>query len=172
MAGGGVVLDVCQGMGRECIALDVSPARADIRQWDIEKGYPDEAKSAALVFCGPPYFNELKSAYGSASISALPRTDYLAFFDRFAQATASVLTPGGYLAFLMSDFVEIGDGTCDEPIFTWDYATRFEAAGLAVIRRIYCPLSTQQIGGDTMNKLREAGRMSKLVRELLICRKV
>ncbi len=40
MAGGGTTLDVCESMGRRCLAYDLTPRRADIRAHDIRDGFP------------------------------------------------------------------------------------------------------------------------------------
>ena len=53
-SGGGVTLDVCKAMDRECIAMDLAPIREDIQEWDISKGYPEECQDANLIFCFKP----------------------------------------------------------------------------------------------------------------------
>jgi hypothetical protein len=51
MAGGGVVGDVCNIMGRKYSMDDINPVRKDIKKHDIVKqGLPNEACDADLVF--------------------------------------------------------------------------------------------------------------------------
>ena len=43
MAGGGTTLDVCESMGRRCLAYDLHPVRPEIHPHDIRRGLPPEA---------------------------------------------------------------------------------------------------------------------------------
>ena len=59
MAGGGTTLDVCQSMGRRCLAYDLEPSRPDIHHHDIRAGFPAAAVGCDLIFCDPPYHTML-----------------------------------------------------------------------------------------------------------------
>ena len=103
MAGGGTTLDVCQSMGRRCLAYDLHPARPEIRPHDIRHGFPAEAAGCDLIFCDPPYHTMLARQYsprryrrrsllrtGSPSSTTSPATPSRPF------------GPGGYLALLLA----------------------------------------------------------------------
>ena len=70
MAGGGTTLDVCQSMGRRCLAYDLHPARPEIRLHDIRHGFPAEAAGCDLIFCDPPYHTMLGG--NTAAIASPP----------------------------------------------------------------------------------------------------
>lgn len=53
MAGGGSTIDACLVMNRKCRAYDINPVRKDILKCDIQKGFPEEAKNAELIFLDP-----------------------------------------------------------------------------------------------------------------------
>ena len=53
MAGGGTTLDVCQSMGRRCLAYDLHPARPEIRPHDVRHGLPPEAADCDLDLLRP-----------------------------------------------------------------------------------------------------------------------
>jgi len=54
MAGSGTTLDVCREEGRECIAYDILPVRADITQNDARK-IPLAESSVDMIFVDSPY---------------------------------------------------------------------------------------------------------------------
>ena len=86
MAGGGTTLDVCQSMGRRCLAYDLHPVRPEIRTHDIRTGFPPEASGCDLIFCDPPYHTMLARQYACDSIATAPLTDWIAFLNDLARA--------------------------------------------------------------------------------------
>jgi len=52
-AGGGIVLDVCKVMKRECYSTDIQPTRKEIIKMDITKQLPDI--NPKLIYIDPPY---------------------------------------------------------------------------------------------------------------------
>ena len=62
MAGGGTTLDVCEAMGRRCLAYDLHPVRPEIRRHDVRHGFPPDSRECDLVFCDPPYHTMLADA--------------------------------------------------------------------------------------------------------------
>ena len=100
MAGGGTTLDVCESMGRRCLAYDLSPRRADIRVHDIRTGFPVECAGADLIFCDPPYHTMLAQHYVAESIATAPLSEWVAFLHQLARDAFEALRPGGYFALL------------------------------------------------------------------------
>ena len=63
MAGGGTTLDVCESMGRRCLAYDIQPKRPEVHAHDIRNGFPAAAAGCDLIFCDPPYHTMLAREY-------------------------------------------------------------------------------------------------------------
>lgn len=180
MAGSGTTLDACLLMGRKARGYDIDARhkRIDVEHHDLSEGWPETIGKAALIFWDPPYFDKMDSStigidgYIDGSVSKLEPAAYLGFFaDRFADLHRAV-RPGTTLAFLMSDWDsenakrhEASDG-----IFLWDYADALRGAGWSLVRQIQVPLPTQQVHPDIVNKFREARRLARLERYLLIAR--
>jgi len=55
-----------------------------------------------------------------------------------------------------------------EGIFIWNYADLLRNAGWNLIRHIQVPLSTQQVHPDIVNKFRQAHRLARLERYLIM----
>ena len=102
MAGGGTTLDVCQSMGRRCLAYDLHPTRPEIQPHDIRLGFPPVAIGCDLIFCDPPYHTMLARHYACDSIAVAPLTGWIAFLHELARHAFATLRPGGYLALLLA----------------------------------------------------------------------
>ena len=85
MAGGGTIVDVCQSMGRRCLAYDLHPARPDIQRHDIRDGFPTAARGCDLIFCDPPYHTMLAKQYERDGIASTPLSKWLLFLQQFAR---------------------------------------------------------------------------------------
>jgi len=170
MAGSGTVLDVCLAMGRKCYAYDIESDRPDIIEHNLARDtWPDRIKKANLIFWDPPYFDKMDDNYPEESISALPRDEYIQFFETRLREAYELAKRGTQLAFLMSDW---DDDTGErEGIFIWDYANIIKTAGWKLIRHIQVPLPTQLLHGDIVVKFRKSRRLARLERYLLIAEK-
>ena len=91
MAGGGTTLDVCQSMGRRCLAYDLQPTRPDIRLHDIRHGFPAEAAGCDLIFCDPPYHTMLARQYAGDGIANAPLSEWVAFLHDLARHAFATL---------------------------------------------------------------------------------
>ncbi len=63
--GGGTVIDVCESMGRRCLAYDIHSIRPDVQIRDVNSGFPPETSGCDLVFCDPPYHYDAARRYGA-----------------------------------------------------------------------------------------------------------
>ena len=171
MAGGGTVLDVCEAMGRRCIAYDLTPVRPDIRCHDIRHGFPEEASNCDLVFCDPPYYTMLASSYTAESISSKSLQDWLGFLREFARNALQALQPGGILALLLAPQTEKdlppGYGYLDHTFLGYLAATD---AGFIPLRRISCPMNGSYLP-QQVRQARVENRLLGQVRDLLVLRK-
>jgi ParB-like chromosome segregation protein Spo0J len=171
MAGGGVVLDVCQAMGRRCLAYDIAPARVDIARNDVGEGLPDAANDCDLIFADPPYHSMLVSSYVSESVSNSSSADWRRFLGRLAEVSYAKLRPGGYVALLLANQTEKdlppGFGYIDHAFLGYEALV---AAGFLPQRRISCPMDGAYLP-QHVRTARLDGRLLGQVRDLLVMRK-
>jgi hypothetical protein len=167
MGGSGTTIDACLLMGRKCRAFDSKPEqkRVDIITKDAIAGLSEMKQKVDLIFIDPPYFKKVDAGYSDASISRFDKFEYMKFFETFAVVAKKSLKKGGKLAFLMSDFTEDNP---ENSIFLHNYIDIFTAAGFVVERVIQCPLSTQQVHPDIINKFRSSKKLARLSRNLVI----
>jgi ParB family transcriptional regulator, chromosome partitioning protein len=170
-AGGGTTLDVCQSMGRRCLAYDIEPVRPEITAHDIRHGFPAEAAGCELIFCDPPYHTMLAHRYPAGGIAAVPLSEWMEFLDQLARAAFGTLAPGGHFALLLGAQTEkdlpAGCGYLDHAFLGYSAAVR---AGFQPERRISCPMA----GAYTPQQVRQArrdGRLLGQVRDLIVARK-
>lgn len=168
MAGGGVTGDVCNVMNRKCIMYDINPTSEEIIKHNIDKGLPEQAKDAELVFWDPPYYKKMAEDYDSpGSIAALSKKEYLKIFSKAAQDFHKKGIKK--VALLMSDYDDEYNNNSKDNIFLWDYINEFCNNGMwRVHRRIQCPLSTEQIRPSTIENYRKNKKLARLGRDLII----
>ncbi len=171
MAGGGSTLDVCQSMGRRCLAYDLEPSRPDIRYHDIRTGFPVEAVGCQLIFCDPPYHTMLARRYGEDSIASASWQDWIDFLHCLTRHAFNTLQPGGYLALLLAPQTEkdlpAGYGYLDHSFFGYTAAVQ---AGFLPERRISCPMDAGYLP-QHVRQARIEGRMLGQVRDLVVVRR-
>jgi hypothetical protein len=173
MAGGGTTLDVCEAMGRRCLAFDNEPARPEIQRHDVTKPLPATAHGCDLVFCDPPYHTMLARRWQGerAGVENKALYGWLAFLERFACHALAVLRPGGYLALLLANQTEKdlppGHGYLDHAFFGYQALV---TAGFLPERRISCPMSGAFLPQQVI-RARSEGRLLGQVRDLLVMRK-
>jgi ParB family chromosome partitioning protein len=171
MAGGGTTLDVCESMGRRCLAYDLHPARPEIRLHDIRHGYPAEASGCDLIFCDPPYHTMLARHFGLGGSAALSLTDWVAFLNDLSKHSFTTLRAGGYLALLLAAQTEkdlpAGFGYLDHAFFGYAAAI---SAGFLPVRRISCPMDGAYLP-QHVRRARTEGRLLGQVRDLLVMQK-
>ncbi|MGC8640176.1 MAG: DNA methyltransferase [Isosphaeraceae bacterium] len=171
MAGGGTVIDVCEAMGRRCLAYDLDPTRPDVRYHDASQRFPDETSNCDLIFCDPPYHTMLAAAYAPQSISSTSLSHWISFLGQLVQNALVALRPGGTLALLLAPQTEkdipVGYGYLDHTFFGYLAAVQ---AGFIPVRRISCPMSGGYLP-QQVQRARVENRLLGQVRDLLILRK-
>lgn len=171
MAGGGTTSDVCQSMGRRCLAYDLHPVRSDIQRHDIRSGFPLEASNCDLIFCDPPYHTMLAHKYANDSVANVPLTEWIKFLYQLTSHAFETLKPGGYLALLLAAQTEkdlpVGFGYLDHAFYGYVAALR---AGFLPERRISCPMDGAYLP-QQVRQARRDGRLLGQVRDLIMMRK-
>ncbi len=165
MAGGGTTNDACLLMGRKCYSYDINPPenRKDIIQHDYLNGPPDGVKKAGLIFLDPPYYKKKEAEYGSESISALNREDYLKAMDKLAE-----VCEGHRVALVMGKYYDYENPR--DGIFLAEYVNIFEKHDFRQIDRISInqPPPEGGQGRRAVNSAKEEHRMEILARDLII----
>ncbi|SIO56620.1 ParB/RepB/Spo0J family partition protein [Singulisphaera sp. GP187] len=171
MAGGGTVIDVCESMGRRCLAYDIHSVRPDVQERDVKNGFPPETSGCDLIFCDPPYHTMQARQYGAEGIATAPFAAWVDFLNQLARHAFATIRPGGYLALLVANQTEkdlpAGHGYLDHAFY--GYAA-LVAAGFLPERRISCPMDGAYLP-QHVRRARTEGRMLGQVRDLLIARK-
>jgi ParB family chromosome partitioning protein len=171
MAGGGTTLDVCEAMGRRCLAYDLDPPRPEIRYNDINDGFPPEALGCDLIFCDPPYHTMLARRYPSPGAADTPLSAWLDFLARLARSAFATLRPGGHIALLLANQTEkdlpAGHGYLDHVFYGYQ---ALHAAGFWPERRIQCPMAGAYLP-QHVRRARQEGRLLGQVRDLVVMRK-
>ncbi len=171
MAGGGTTLDVCQSMGRECLAYDLEPVRREIRHHDARNPFPPEASGCDLVFCDPPYHTMLSRRYAENSVGDTPLTSWISFLDALATNSFAALRQGGRIALLLANQTEkdlpAGHGYLDHAFLGYGALMK---AGFLPERRISCPMDGSYLP-QHVRRARLEGRMLGQVRDLVVARK-
>lgn len=138
-SGGGVTLDVCEAMDRNCLAYDLAPIREDIKDWDISRGFPEEAQGANLIFLDPPYSNMLDKEYLALhkdSAAGLSIDGFKDFIAKLCVDSFQTLEPGGHLALIIMR--QRSKLPKEVPFMDWPYFCQFYMtyAGFEIIEHI------------------------------------
>ena len=171
MAGGGTTLDVCESMGRRCLAYDLHPVRPEIEKHDVRDGFPQEASECDLIFCDPPYHTMRARRYGDGGVDSVPLGSWISFLEQLARAAFATLRPGGFVALLLANQTEkdlpAGWGYIDHAYLGYHALL---SAGFVPERRVSCPMDGAYLP-QQIQRARAEGRMLGQVRDLIIMRK-
>jgi ParB/RepB/Spo0J family partition protein len=109
-AGSGTTIDVCHAMGREVLAGDLRPTRADILEREASEFIRD-CPTPRLVFLDPPYWRQKAGEYtgDDRDMSGIEAADT---FDSQLTGLVAVarraVGPGGYVALIVGPTVSDG----------------------------------------------------------------
>jgi hypothetical protein len=186
MAGGGVVPDVCLAFERKCRAFDLAPSEGrpeiECHHWHPQNRTWPLDKKPDLIFFDPPYYTkkakeyEQKAGKATPSISSLSKKEYEAFFKDFFTLAHENTNAGACLAFLNADWYDFESTPAarEDPgrsITLFDYHRLLTQTGWKVIRRIECPLSTERLTGNQVQKMQDKRILGTIGRTLLIARR-
>jgi len=185
MAGGGVVPDTCLLFERKCQAFDLAcqdkRPEIEFHHWGPEKETWPVTKKPDLIFFDPPYYTKKKKEYEQKankdipSISSYTKKDYIKFFKDFFTLAHKNTKPTTTLAFLNADWRDFestpaAEEKPDKAITIFDYHKLLSETGWKTTFRIECPLSSERLTGNQVQKMQDKRILGTIGRTLLIAK--
>ena len=186
MAGGGVVSDVCLVFERGCQSFDHATRdnRPEIQyhHWDSRNWTWPVTKKPDLIFFDPPYYSKKEKAYKektnaeTPSISSYTKEEYETFLEGFFLISHQNSKPTTRIAFLNADWRDFESTPAlmentDSSITIFDYHKLLSEAGWKVTHRIECPLSSERLSGNQVQKMQDKRILGTVGRTLLIAKR-
>jgi len=186
MAGGGVVSDVCLVFERKCQSFDLATRdnRPEIQyhHWDLQDVHWPTTKKPDLIFFDPPYYTKKEKAYKekanekTPSISSYSKGEYEKFLERFFLLAHQNVKETTRMAFLNADWRDFQSTPAlkenpDNSITIFDYHRLLSETGWKVTHRIECPLSSERMSGDQVQKMQEKRILGTVGRSLIMARR-
>jgi DNA-binding XRE family transcriptional regulator len=186
MAGGCVVSDVCLVFERRCQSFDLAARdnRPEIRYyyWDSQDGHWPITKKPDLIFLDPPYYTKKEKEYKekvnekTPSISSYSKREYEKFFKSFFHLAHQNTKETTRIAFLNADWRDFQSTPAlkelpDNSITIFDYHRILSNTGWKVTHRIECPLSSERMSGNEVQKMQEKRILGTVGRSLLIAKR-
>jgi len=183
MAGGGVVSDVCLLFERRCQSFDIATRdnRPEIQyhHWDYRDGGWPKIRKPDLIFFDPPYYIKKEKAYRekanekTPSISSYSKERYEEFLEGFFLLAHQNTKQTTRMAFLNADWRDFESTSAlkekpDKSITIFDYHKLLSKTGWKVTHRIECPLSSERLSGNQVQKMQDKRILGTVGRTLLI----
>jgi len=167
MAGGGVTIDICKLMKRNCLAFDINPIRDDIESHDILRKFSLK-QQMDFVFLDPPYFN---------LIEEYPLNNFTKDYNAFKQAMKisllriqAILKSTGKVAILLKPMNrKMLNG--DWLDLTIDVVCIARKLKYKLVKRICAPLSTEQFKKFNVSQAKKQKVMLNILRDIIILEK-
>ncbi len=186
MAGGGVVSDVCMLFERKCQSFDIATRdnRPEIQyhHWDSRDGGWPIAKKPDLIFFDPPYYIKKEKEYekkaneNTPSISSYTKEEYERFLEVFFLLAHKKSKETTRMAFLNADWRDFESTPAskekpDKSITIFDYHRLLSKRGWKVTHRIECPLSSERLSGNQVQRMQDKRILGTVGRTLLIAKR-
>ncbi len=186
MAGGGVVSDVCLVFERKCQSFDIATRdnRADIHyhHWDPQNWKWPITKKPDLIFFDPPYYSKKEKEYekkaneNTPSISSYTKEEYENFLKGFFLLAHQKANRTTRMAFLNADWRDFESTPAlkekpDKSITIFDYHRILSKTGWKVTHRIECPLSSERLSGNQVQRMQDKRILGTVGRTLLIAKR-
>jgi len=186
MAGGGVVPDVCLLFGRKCQSFDIATRdnRPEIQyhHWDSRDGVWPIIRKPDLIFFDPPYYIKKEKAYrektneNTPSISSYTKEEYERFLEGFFLLAHRKSKEMTRMAFLNADWRDFESTPAlkekpDKSITIFDYHRLLSKTGWKVTYRIECPLSSERLSGNQVQRMQDKRILGTVGRTLLIAKR-
>jgi len=186
MAGGGVVSDVCLLFERKCQSFDLATRdnRPEIQyhHWDQQSNDWPVTKKPDLIFFDPPYYKKKEKAYREKttekvpSISSYSKERYGEFIEGFFILACKNTKQTTRMAFLNADWRDFestpaSKENSDNSITIFDYHKFLSKTGWKPTHRIECPLSSERMSGNQVQKMQDKRILGTVGRTLLIAKR-
>ena len=187
MAGGCVVSDVCLVFERRCQSFDLvtREKRPEIKyhHWDPTQWRWPLTRKPDLIFFDPPYYIKKEKEYRGVtsektpSISSYPKDKYEEFLKGFFLLAHQNAKETTRMAFLNADWRDFQSTPAlqENPlnsITICDYHRMLSQTGWEATHRIECPLSSERMTGNQVQKMQERRILGTVGRSLIIARRV
>ena len=107
MAGGGTTLDVCESMGRRCLAYDIAPGSPGSRPARRKKRVSARSQRVRPGLLRPSLsYHAGSAATRKTGVADAPLTAWIAFLDALARDAFATFRPGGRIALLLANQTE------------------------------------------------------------------
>jgi len=141
-----------------------------------------QARRPDLIFFDPPYFTKKEREYrekagaGTPPLSSYAREDYMGFLEGFFILAREHAKEGTKMAFLNADWRDFQSTPAaqedpDKSITIFDYHRLLSQTGWQTTHRIECPLSTERLTGNEVQKMQEKRILGTVGRTLLIAQR-
>ena len=186
MAGGGVVSDVSLVFERRCESFDLATRdnRLEIKYhyWNLKDQDWPTTKKPDLIFFDPPYYSKKEKEYKekacekTPSISSYSKEEYEEFFKEFFLLAHKNVKETTRIAFLNADWRDFQSTPAlkesqNNSITIFDYHRILSETGWKVTHRIECPLSSERMTGNEVQKMQDKRILGTVGRSLLIARR-
>ncbi|MBW2647961.1 MAG: MerR family transcriptional regulator [Deltaproteobacteria bacterium] len=186
MAGGGVVSDVCLLFERKCqsfdLALKDNRPEIEYHHWDPQKWTWPITKKPDLIFFDPPYYTKKDKEYAkkanenTPSISSYTKEEYEKFLEVFFLLAHKKSKETTCMAFLNADWRDFESTPAskekpDKSITIFDYHRFLSKTGWKVTHRIECPLSSERLSGNQVQRMQDKRILGTVGRTLLIAKR-
>lgn len=168
-AGGGTTIDVAKAMGRRVWSSDRKPSTPTlpIHEWDITRGWPDDAPSKVdFTLLDPPYWKQAAGRYSQDGddMGNMTLDEFMSAWGAVVKTVAEHTT--GHVAYIISP-TQDDDRVVDHAFEMYRICVDL---GLKPERRIIVTYNTQQATGQQVTWARENRRLLKLYRDLVVLR--
>jgi len=186
MAGGGVVPDVCMLFERKCRAFDMATSdnRPEIQYhyWNPSNWKWPIARKPDLIFFDPPYFTKKEKEYREKAgeetpLSSYTKEDYVQFLEGFFLLAHKHSKESTRMAFLNADWRDFQSTPAtkektETSITIFDYHRLLSQTGWETTHRIECPLSTERLSGNEVQRMQDKRILGTVGRTLLVAQRV
>jgi len=139
-------------------------------------------KKPDLIFFDPPYYIKKEKEYekkaneNTPSISSYTKEEYERFLEGFFLLAHKNAKPTTSMAFLNADWRDFESTPAskekpDKSITIFDYHRLLSKTGWEVSHRIECPLSSERLSGNQVQRMQDKRILGTVGRTLLIARR-
>lgn len=173
-AGGGSTIDVCKRRLRRYWVSDRKPIPArerEIRQHDVVTDGvtgPFHWGDVALVYLDPPYWKQAENEYSDdpTDLGNMPLDEFTDALVGVIHGYAAKLKPGAHIACIISPTQWPNED--HEAVYHDLDLARLAKKKLKLVRRVFCPYSTQQYNGTQVKIAKEQRLWLTLSRTLTV----